>query len=44
MSEVPIETRETSEIPIVISETGISTQDRAPQLNQTQLIGKGVIR
>lgn len=43
-SEDQIETRKTSEIPIVISETENSTWDRKPQLNETNLIGKGVIR
>lgn len=37
-SEDQIETRNTSEIPIVISETENSTWDREPQLNQTKLI------
>ncbi|XP_052676440.1 uncharacterized protein LOC128157829 [Crassostrea angulata] len=36
-SEVPIETRDTAEIPIVISGTEISTCDKNPKLNQTKL-------
>lgn len=43
-SEVPTETRETPEIPIVISDTEISTMDRNPKLNQTKLIGRRIIR
>lgn len=43
-SEVPTETRETPEIPIVISDTEISTRDRNPKLNQTKLIGRRIIR
>nr|XP_034332700.1 uncharacterized protein LOC105341823 isoform X5 [Crassostrea gigas] len=43
-SEVPIETRETPEIPIVISDTEISTWDKNPKLNQTKLIGLQYVR
>lgn len=43
-SEVPTETRETPEIPIVISDIEISTRDRNPKLNQTKLIGRRIIR
>ncbi|XP_065941809.1 uncharacterized protein [Magallana gigas] len=37
-SDVPIETRETPEIPTVISNREISTWDKNPKLNQTKLI------
>lgn len=43
-SDVPIETRETPEIPTVISNREISTWDKNPKLNQTKLIGRGIIR
>lgn len=44
-SEVPIETRETPAIPIVISDsdTEISIWDRNPKLNQTKLIGRELL-
>ncbi|XP_065941813.1 uncharacterized protein [Magallana gigas] len=43
-SDVPIETRETPEIPTVISNREISTWDKNPKLNQTKLIGLQYVR